>query len=238
MAPRVGGAGSAGGTSPARFRGRGHPRGGRGGGGRGGGGRGGNSDGGRSVGGLRSASSEDGAEPPPVQEGDAEPPRVPTTDAEWEKLNAAQFKYFETWKPIASGGAAQLNKARHLMTQLSNVRGSHVKDANVAIAAIHVKHHPAVFPMALSFYSIPSAGGAPDAAAVAATCSPIVRGGFSHSSESHMRIGRLGAVNTLACTGRPVALANSTETKRDRLSSATGHSGWAWPFSQQLSHTV
>ena len=156
---RVGGAGSAGGTSPGRFRGKGHPRGGS----RGGGGRGVNSDGGRSVGGLRSASSEDGAEPPPVPEGDAEPPRVPTTDAEWENLNAAQSKYFETWKPIASGGAAQLNRARHLMTQLSNVRGSHVKDANVAIAAIHVKHHPAVFPMALSFYSIPlRKGGAPD----------------------------------------------------------------------------
>ena len=186
---RVGGAGS----------GTGHPRGGRGGVGRGGGVRGGggrgvNSDGGRSVGGLRSASSVDGAEPPPVPappvpEGDAEPPRVPTTDAEWENLNAAQSKYFEKWKPIASGGAAQLNRARHLMTQLSNVRGSHVKDANVAIAAIHVKHHPAVFPMALSFYSIPlRKGGAPDDTASLPPHAPqFVRGGFSHSSESHTR---------------------------------------------------
>ena len=74
------------------------------------------------------------------------------------------------------------------MAQLSNVRGSHVKDANVAIAAIHVKHHPAVFPMALSFYSIPSATGAPDAAAGLPPHAPqFVRGGFSHSSESHMR---------------------------------------------------
>ena len=173
VAPRVGGAGSAGGTSPASLPRQRPSACGRGGGGRGGGGRGGNSDGGRSVGGLRSASSEDGAEPPPVPEGDAEPPRVPTTDAEWEKLNAAQSKYFETWKPIASGGAAQLNRARHLMTQLSNVRGSHVKDANVAIAAIHVKHHPAVFPMALSFYSIPCAGRRSRCrCGCAATCSP------------------------------------------------------------------
>ena len=75
------------------------------------------------------------------------------------------------------------------MTQLSNVRGSHVEAANVAIAAIHVKHHPAVFPMALSFYSIPlRKGGAPDDTASLPPHAPqFVRGGFSHSSESHMR---------------------------------------------------
>ena len=74
------------------------------------------------------------------------------------------------------------------MTKLSNVRGSHVEAANVAIADIHGKHHPAVFPSALSFYSIPSATGAPDAAAGAPPpAHPPVRGGFSHSSDSHVR---------------------------------------------------
>ena len=150
-------------------------------GGRGVGGRGGNSDGGRSVGGLRSASSEDDAEPPPVQEGDAEPPRVPITDAEWEKLNATQLRYFATWKPIATGGETQFNRARTLMTELSNVRGKHVEAANVAIAAIHGKHHPVVFRSALSFYSIRSASGAPDAAAGAPPpAHPPVRGAYSH----------------------------------------------------------
>ena len=214
-APRVGGADSAGRTSASGlggiFRGRGR-------GavmvdGRGVGGRSGKTDGGRGVGGLCSTSSEVDAEPPRVPEVDAAPPRVPTKEAEWEKLNTVQHKYFAAWKPIAGGGDAQLLKARALMTKLSNVRGSHVEAANVAIADIHRKHHPAVFPSALSFYSIPSATGAPEAAAGAPPPDPPPgRGAYSHASHSHVRFWKVGAVNTLACTGRPVALAVSTET--------------------------
>jgi hypothetical protein len=50
------------------------------------------------------------------------------------------------------------------MAKLGQVRGSHVEAANAAIAAI-VHKYPAFFRNALGCYSIPSAKGAPDAAA-------------------------------------------------------------------------
>ena len=223
-APGVGGAASAGGTSASGVGGifRGHGRcaamvGGRGVGGRGVGGRGGKTAGGRGVGGLCSASSEV----------DAEPPRVPTTEAEWEKLNTAQHKYFATWQPIAGGGDTQFLKALALMTKLGNVRGSHVEAANVAIADIHRKYHPVVFPSALSSYSIPSATGAPDAAAGAPPpAPPPVRGAYSHVRFWKVRGGEhAGMYGASRRVGR---------LDGDRFGtvslSATGHSGWARPF--------